>query len=268
KRGNDRRWMTEGRQQKTDDRGQITEGEGRRGEAERERKMVSQSWFGRKGLVRRRVQLASLFQKIAMVCLVTFCALVFCSHAMANTVSVSFDDVDSLGISVSGFQLFFHQPDSTYGWPVEYDGNQDPPDFGADFAYSWGPNVPYEGSYWGLDTLISSTGDVDYVRGIAPYADRFETWNKMTDGLVLTMGSENTSFAINVTDERNLFFDFQGDYGEIIPSLQITEAWSEGNQHITISGTAAVPIPSALILLGSGLIGLVGITRKGHSLAQ
>ncbi|MDY6953616.1 MAG: hypothetical protein SWE60_19065 [Thermodesulfobacteriota bacterium] len=207
-------------------------------------------------------------KKIAMVCLVTFCALVFCSHAMANTVSVSFEDVDGLNISVSGFQLFFHQPDSTYGWPVEYDGTQGPPDFGADFDYSWGPNVPYEGSYWGLDTLIYTEGDVDYVRGIAPYADRFETWNKMTDGLVLTMVSENTSFAINATDERNLFFDFQGDYGEIIPSLQITEAWSGGDQYVTISGTSAVPIPSALILLGSGLIGLVGITRKPHSLAQ
>jgi len=207
-------------------------------------------------------------KKIAVVCVVTFCSLFVLSNAMANTVSVSLENVDSLGIGISGFQLFFQEPDGTYGWPVEYDENQGFPDFGEDFDYSWGPNAPHEGSYWGLDTLISTEGDVDYVRGIAPYADIFQTWNRLTDGLVLIMASEDTSFGINVTDEGNLFFDFQEPFGEIIPSLQITEAWSEGNQHITISGTAAVPIPSALILLGSGLIGLVGITRKPHSLAQ
>jgi len=201
-------------------------------------------------------------KKIAIVYVVTFCALVFYSQAMANTVSVTFEDVDGLGISVSGFQLFFHEPDSTYGWPVEYDPAQNPPYYGKDFVYSWGLGQP--GEFWGLDTLISTEGDVDYVRGIAPYADNFQAWYKLTDGLVLTMASENTSFAIDVTDERNLFFDFQGDYGEIISSLQITEAWDDLNQHITVSGTAAVPTPSALILLGSGLMGLVGITRKTH----
>jgi len=58
-------------------------------------------------------------------------------------------------------------------------------------------------------------------------------------------------------DYNNYFFD--GEWGEI---------WAESNGDFGFSAeiqTAEVPIPGALFLLGSGLIGLVGIGRKFRS---
>ena len=197
--------------------------------------------------------------------MISFCVLTFASNAMANTVSISLEGIESFGIEISGLQVFFYEPDAVYGWPVEYDDSVGPPEFGKDFFYAWGAGQPYGGLYWGLDTLIDNVDDgVDHVRGIAPYDTYFaKDWNKLKDGLVLTMRSDNTFFGIDVTDTKNSFYDYGGTDGEIIPfpPLQIAEEWSGGDQTITIS---AVPIPTTLLLLGSGFVGLVGLRRRNR----
>lgn len=197
-------------------------------------------------------------KKIAILIIISFCTLSFIPNAKANTVSIILSGTEN--VEISGFQLFFIEPDGSYGWPVEFDNNVIPPT--CDFSYDWGNAVPYSGDYWGLDTYIDGIDDdVDHVRGILLYADSFVSWNKLDDGIVLTMTSENTIFGINISDSKKQFYDFQGDFGKIIPPelLNFDEIWLSGDQTVIIS---AVPIPGGLILLGSGLIGLIGLGRR------
>ena len=202
-------------------------------------------------------------KKIVTIFIIGFCFLTFGSGVWANTVTINFEGVMD---EISGFDLFYLEPDSEYGWPVETVVGAGPPNFGNDHTWVFGADQPYSGQYWGIDTFIdnvdNATDDGDYVRGISAYDSYFDaSWNKLNNGVVLTLTSMNTNFGIDLMNPGNRFFDYQGSLGEIIPmdTFNVTETWVNGDQIVTFS---QIPIPGAVWLLGSGLVGLVGIRRR------
>jgi hypothetical protein len=82
------------------------------------------------------------------------------------------------------------------------------------------------------------------------------------DGLFVTMESANTDFAIDLGSFE--FYDFSGQYGEIItvPFLATQTVDAAGSHVLVDFAPSAVPIPGAVWLLGSGLLGLVTIRRR------
>ncbi len=202
-------------------------------------------------------------KKIVMLFLLGFSVLTFALGASANTVTIVFEGITD---EISGFDLYYLASGGEYGWPVETVEGGTPPDFGNDHSWEFGAVQPYGGQYWGIDTLIDDVDNAfdnaDHVRGISAYDTYFEpSWNKLNDGIVLTLTSINTTFGIDLGNAHNRFFNYEGDFGEIIPmdNFNVTERWTDGNQAVIFS---QVPIPPAVLLLGSGLLGLLGIRRR------
>jgi len=195
------------------------------------------------------------------------------TNASANSVTVYIDGVDNSGIEISGFEFTFFTPDSSsFSWPVGIDENEPSPDLGSDFfvngtiftspdGFGLASEQPNSGDYWYVDTLIDSDDydGYEYVKALFGFDDYdAPDWNKLNNGLLLTMNSNNTNFAIDILHERTYLYDYNDE--KLTELLKITESWTvDGNQIVNIS---PVPIPAAAFLFGSGFLGLLGIRRK------
>lgn len=190
------------------------------------------------------------FFKLILICL---CLSLFTVPASANTVEFRLENIGDL--QLSAFQLFFLPPDGTFGYPLDIDFNT----FEMDFQADWGPGQTLQAnpSFWSLESLIVSTADQDLARGIGAIAEVFNPNLKLNEGLVVTMTSDNTMFGIDINNPNTAFFDFEGTTGNPV-SLILEEQFIAGNQIVT----ATVPIPTAFLLLGSGLIGMLGIRHR------
>lgn len=196
-------------------------------------------------------------KKNALVLLSILILIFASSNLSANTVTVTLDGVRAAGITIGAFELNFYEPDGTYQYPVDFDFDT----FTGDFTYTWGPGQPPEAG-WDLASYpINSVGNIDFARGYAAIAvNNTNPILILNDGLLVTLESVNSFFGINPVDPGNTFFDFYTNAK--FANLRITEEWIGSNQAITIS---QVPIPSAILLLGGGLIGLVGLRRRKSS---
>ncbi len=211
-------------------------------------------------------------KKTILVFLV-FIFSIISTNASANSVTVYIDGVNSSDIEICGFEFTFFSPDSSdiFSWPVGKEDPGTPPDFRSDFfvngeistsAGGFGLDAaqPHEGDYWYIDTLIDDNDNdgYEYVRGLFGFDDYDEPdWNKLNDGLLLTMSSNNTDFAIDILHERTYLYGYYNNNAKL-PTI-ITETWTDGNQIVTIS---PVPIPATAFLFASGFLGLLGIRRK------
>ena len=181
------------------------------------------------------------------------CLVMVASPVSANTVEFRLEKLGDL--EISGFQLFFFEPDGSYEYPVDINVDTLESDFSAD----WGP-AQNNSDLWSLESFIEMTESIDYARGVGGVANLFNPSLKLDEGLILSLTSENSFFGIDIENPAMAFFDFNGTDGENITSQLIFESEWDGNTQIVTANN--VPIPSALLLLGSGIAGLVGIRRK------
>lgn len=193
-------------------------------------------------------------QKRSFVFLLCFaCLAMLASPVSANTVEFRLENIGDL--EISGFQLFFFEPDGSYEYPV--DMNLDTLE--TDFSANWGP-AQNNSDFWSLESLIEMTESLDYARGVGGVVNIFNPSLKLDEGLILSLTSENSFFGIDFENPAMAFFDFNGTDGENITSLlRFDSEWDGNTQIVTASN---VPIPSALLLLGTGIAGLVGVRRK------
>lgn len=200
-------------------------------------------------------------KKFRMIILMSFCLIAFGAPAFANMVTVELQDLG--GVQISGFQLYFLEPDGNFDFPVETNWET----FEMDFDYDWDAAQTRQ-NFWDLLSAISTddrgtpgddNDDIDYAKGIGGAASSLNANLSLVEGALITMSSLNTTFGINIDDPKNAFWDFGGTDGEVI-HLNITEEWTlDGNQIVTVSN---VPIPGAVWLLASGLIGFIGLKRR------
>jgi len=184
-----------------------------------------------------------------------------CGLAFGNTVEVYLENLGDL--KISAFQIFFVEPHDDIGLPLETDWAT----YDMDFNFGWGNQA--KKSFWSLESLIQTDDrgtplddgdDADFAKGIGGVTNFFNENLALNEGLLVTMSSDDTKFAVDLNDPKNGFFDFTPPNGApIIDQLVFSETWDGDNQILTIS---AVPIPSTVLLLGSGLFGLVALRRK------
>ena len=83
---------------------------------------------------------------------------------------------------------------------------------------------------------------------------------QINECMIITMNSDNTYLGIDIDSPAMAFFDFNGTNGEDITSiLNFNAKWDGEKQVVTAN---AAPIPTTLLLLGTGLFGLVSARKK------
>ena len=135
----------------------------------------------------------------------------------------------------------------------------------GDFVVNFGDAITAPAG-WNKDSLIETVNDAsgnpraDYARGMSFSSKAMNPGLAPHDGIFATMSSVDTNFDIDPISL--IFFDFTGSYGEIITTpFQLTRTTNGDDINIIID-FRAVPIPAAVWLLGSGLLGLWGIRRR------
>jgi len=185
------------------------------------------------------------FKNYVLVLLVTIFLAV--SNVSANTINISLENLEITGTELTAFQ-FKLLDDGISALPVDTDYVT----FDNDFFVTFGASVPNKNG-WEGDSLIKSIGDIDFARGFYAFAKTFSSALSLNDGLLVTIESVNTNFAVDLGSFE--FFD--------LTSQPITDfnVYSIDSANVMIDFNP-VPIPSSLLLLSGGLFALVGITRR------
>ena len=181
---------------------------------------------------------------------------------IANTVTIKFDSIYSSGILVGAMQMGFDDHDQ-YGFPFLSDAGDPFAESDLTYRHNFGDEGIWNNSVmesnWYLESLEeknSNTG-ITSARGYVIYCGEVNDAYALHDGRIAELSSNNTNFRIDLSSIQ--VFDFV-DTATPISELVVTESFSGDNhQIVTIS---SVPIPGAVWLLGSGLIGLAGIRRR------
>jgi hypothetical protein len=99
----------------------------------------------------------------------------------------------------------------------------------------------------------SYVGFSDYSNPISGYIELFIPY-----GAPFGAGNEETHFVYLQHSSGWSIGTDASDYGNVVYTEEYPHCWAV----VDISGATTVPIPAAVWLLGSGLIGIVGIRRK------
>jgi hypothetical protein len=190
------------------------------------------------------------FIYLALVLIIIFSSSI--SHA--NTVTMVLEDIHSSGIYISSFQMFFLE-DTDFGLPLL--NNMDFTELSDNYLIPLGA--------WYLDFFDKSENFQTFGTGffggsLEGGPGDNEALYGLRDGFVVEISTTGgaTNFAVDISTLD--LFSFT-DTANPIQGLFINESFDGGNQLITISSTA-VPVPSTIILLSGGLIGLVAMRRR------
>ncbi len=179
--------------------------------------------------------------------------MLFClnTSAMANTVTLNMDGFSDNPIFTFQFKFL---TDGGYGFPQVSDGTP----FGNDLDIQESSVL----AGWTVSTSLYIDGSNEYATGVFGINDypTYEPGFLKDDGTIITMVSANTDFGISLTmgPVDAALFDVNDD---MMAGWTIEETWVGDDQIVTIHGPG-VPVPSALIMLASGIFGLVAIRRK------
>lgn len=183
--------------------------------------------------------------------------------SQANTVTIKLENIYSAGIEVSSFQMEFLE-NGGFGFPFLYNEDDiflDPDiewnaDFGSDSAILRSPTLFTNNWEDNMDFLEEYNDPIATASGFLGFSDSDSDQFALRDGFLVEMTSVDTDFAVDITTIE--LFDFI-DTANPIEGLVINESFDSGDQSIIIS---QVPIPGAIWLLGSALVGLIGIRGR------
>lgn len=158
---------------------------------------------------------------------IALAALLWAGNINANTIGARGYDAD---VTCSGACMGFDQDPTTI------------------LSNTWAFNYPKQGS---------PDSELDFLKGLLSDVGlpTVSFVNKITNQPGNSFMTDREYFSIK---KKGYLWFFKNNSGE-----NITVNWSgESYSHVTEYGASAVPIPAAVWLFGSGLLGLVGLSRK------
>lgn len=157
---------------------------------------------------------------------------------------------------ISLYREFEFDPGDTFYFDLEVDVNSSPPP-APNYYGSAGVNFSF------LDSSDTSLGSVWYVAATTNYP--FTNWASSTTGVNQISENLMQHYEIDVSDMLSQIDIDQNQIAEIrmvMNTYSSTYPYPYVSAELWIDNVSTVPIPGAVWLLGSGLIGLVGFRKK------